>query len=121
METSMTLRGLAIVLACVLMIAIGQVLFKAAAGQWRIQGWSWISLQSLFSPALVIALVIYAAATVMWVFALRSIALSVAYPLFALTFVVVPLLAHFLHGEPLNVKIFVGAAIIILGVFVSVL
>lgn len=121
MGGSLTVRGLAIVLACVLMIAIGQVLFKAAAGQWRVQGWSWESLRSLLSPALVVALVIYATATVMWVFALRSVPLSVAYPLFALTYVVVPLLAYFAHGEPLTGKAFVGAAIIVLGVAVSVL
>ena len=117
----MTLRGLGIVLACVLMIAVGQMLFKAAAGQWRVQGWSWESVRTLFSPALVLALVIYATATVMWVFALRSVALSVAYPLFALTYVVVPLLAYFAHGEPLTGKAFAGAAIIIVGVIVSVL
>ena len=121
MSGSLTMRGLAIVLACVLMIAIGQVLFKAAAGQWRVQGWSWESLRSLVSPALVVALVIYATATVMWVFALRSVPLSVAYPLFALTYVVVPLLAYLAHGEPLTGKAFVGAAIIIVGVIVSVL
>ena len=121
MSGSLTLRGLVIVLACVLMIAIGQILFKAAAGQWRVQGWSWDSVRSLLSPALVVALVIYAAATVMWVFALRSVPLSVAYPLFALTYVVVPLLAYAAHGEPLTGKAFVGAAIIIVGVIVSVL
>ena len=121
MSGPLTLRGLVIVLACVLMIAIGQVLFKAAAGQWRIQGWSLESLRSLLSPALVIALIIYATATVMWVFALRTVPLSVAYPLFALTYVVVPLLAYLAHGEPLTGKAFIGAAIIIVGVIVSVL
>ena len=117
----MTARGIVIVLACVAMIAVGQVLFKSAAGQWRVQGWSWVSLRTLFSPSLVLALFIYATATVLWVFALRSIPLSVAYPLFALTFVVVPLLAFALQGEPLSARTFVGAAIIIVGVLVSVL
>jgi drug/metabolite transporter (DMT)-like permease len=114
-------RGIVIVLACVAMIAVGQVLFKAAAGQWRLQGWTWQTLLALLSPSLLVALAIYALATVLWVYALRTLPLSVAYPLFALTFVLVPLLAHYAHGEPLVARTFVGAGVIIVGVLISVL
>jgi drug/metabolite transporter (DMT)-like permease len=117
----MSARGVAIVLACVAMIAIGQILFKTAAGQWRLQGWTWQTVAGLLSPSLLVALVIYALATVLWVYALRTLPLSVAYPLFALTFVLVPLLAHYAHGEPLVGRTFIGAGVIIVGVLISVL
>jgi undecaprenyl phosphate-alpha-L-ara4N flippase subunit ArnE len=117
----MTLRGLAIVLTCVAMIASGHVLFKVAAGQWRVTGWTWESVQSLLSPPLILAMLIYGAATFLWVYALRTLSLSVALPIFALQFVIVPLLAHFILGETLTVKTFIGAALIIAGIAISVL
>lgn len=114
-------RGIVAAVICVMMIAAGQVLFKLAAGQWHIDGWSLATLRGFLSPALLIALGIYGVATVLWVYALRILPLSLALPLNAMVFFIVPWLAHWLLGEPLRVKTFVGALFILLGVFVSVL
>ena len=72
----MTARSLLLTLTCVVLIAVGQLLFKSAAGQWRIDGWSWTTLRGFLSPAMLIALVIYATATLLWVFVLRTVPLS---------------------------------------------
>ena len=112
----MTARGAGLVLACVALIAVGQLLFKAAAGQWRVDAGPWIALRTLASPAFVAALVIYGVATVLWVFALRTVPLGTAFPLYALTFLLVPALDHLVFGAPLPANALVGGAVIIAGV-----
>jgi undecaprenyl phosphate-alpha-L-ara4N flippase subunit ArnE len=114
-------RGIVAAVVCVMMIAAGQILFKLAAGQWQIDGWSWGTLKGFLSPALITALAIYGIATVLWVYALRVLPLSLALPLNAMVFFIVPLLAHWVVGEPLRAKTFVGAVVIMAGVLVSVL
>jgi drug/metabolite transporter (DMT)-like permease len=116
----MSTRWLLLTLLCVALIAIGQLLFKAGAGQWRIDGWSWTSLRSFLSPTMLLALMLYGLTTVLWVFILRSAPLSLAYPLFALVFVLVPVLAHFALGEPLSWRALAGGALIVLGVFIAI-
>ena len=116
----MSLRSILMTVICVVMIAIGQLMFKSAASQWRVDGWSWSTLSGFLSPIMVAALVVYAVATVLWVFVLRTVPLSAAYAIFALAFVIVPLLAHFVLGEPLVPKVLVGGLIIIVGIIVAV-
>jgi drug/metabolite transporter (DMT)-like permease len=116
----MSTKGLMLVLACVVLIGGGQVLFKLAAVQWRVDAGAWVALRSLLSPAFVVALIVYGLATLLWVYALRTVPLSLAFPLYALTFLLVPVLAHFVGGEPLSMNTLIGGAIIVAGVVVSV-
>lgn len=73
-----------------------------------------------FNSKLIIALIVYAAATATWVAVLRITPLTLAYPFAALAFVIVPVLSHYFIGEPIKLNTLVGAAIIFLGVIVSV-
>ena len=114
------MKGFALVLACVLLIGVGQILFKSAASQLRLDGGAWTALQSAANAPLFVALVTYALATVLWLLALRSTPLSIAFPVYALTFVIVPLLAHAFLGEAVGWRTFAGAAVIIVGVAISV-
>jgi drug/metabolite transporter (DMT)-like permease len=97
-------------------LAVGQVLFKLAATSMK-AGQSW--QQWVFNAHLVLALVVYAGATVAWVALLRVVPLSAAYPFVALAFFFVPVLAHFTLGEPVRWQMMAGAAIIFVGVWVS--
>jgi drug/metabolite transporter (DMT)-like permease len=115
----MTIRWLLLTVLCVALLSVGQMLFKAAAGQWRVDGWGWSTWQSLLSLPMLSALAIYGATTILWVFILRQLPLSVAYPLYALSFLFVPLLGHWVIGEPLTVRTLVGGAIIIAGIAVT--
>jgi drug/metabolite transporter (DMT)-like permease len=115
----MTIRWMLLTVICVVLLSIGQMLFKTAAGQWRIEGWGWSTWRSLFSLAMLSALVIYGATTILWVFILRKVPLSAAYPVYALSFLIVPLLAHITIGEPLTMRTIVGGAIIIAGIVVA--
>jgi drug/metabolite transporter (DMT)-like permease len=116
----MPIRSILLTLFCVLLIAIGQLLFKTAAAQWRIDGWSWTTVREFLSPAMVVAFVVYGFATVLWIYVLRTVPLATAYTLFSLAFLIVPMLAYFILGERLSANTLVGGAIIVVGVIIAV-
>ena len=118
--TSTSSKGVLLVLACVVLIGGGQLLFKAAAAQWRLDAGLGVALRTLLSPAFVLALAIYAVATLLWIYALRLVPLGTAFPLYALAFLLVPVLAHLFAGEPLTARTLIGGAVIIAGVAIAV-
>lgn len=112
------IKQLLFILLTVVMLAAGQILFKVASVKLEMSFKGLVS--GLFlNPILILALVIYALATVFWLFVLKSMPLRVAYPFAALGFFIVPLLAYFFLNEPLRWTSFAGASIIMLGVYVS--
>ena len=104
-------------LACVFMIGCGQILFKLAARDVMVDGLNLKSLLSWLSPPMLTALFVYGAATLLWVWVLRTAPLAVVYPLYALAFVLVPLLGWVLFGEPMTARHWFGAALIVGGVW----
>ena len=110
-------KGVLLTLLCVAGIACGQVLFKKGA---QSLGADAGLTGLLFNSWILVALIIYGAATLLWIHVLRETALSVAYPLFALTFIIVPLLASILLNEPLQSKTLIGGVLIIVGVYWSI-
>lgn len=100
------------------MLSLGQVLFKMAAME--IPHAVVSDLTQLIRPKLIIALFIYAFATILWLAVLRVTPLRQAYPFVALAFFIVPILSWFWLNEPLKITNFVGAAIIFLGVYISI-
>jgi undecaprenyl phosphate-alpha-L-ara4N flippase subunit ArnE len=94
-------------------LSAGQLLFKQASADVQ------FSLSGLLHPKLLVAIVIYGIATLAWVFTLRNVNLTVAYPLTALAFITVPIAAHYVLGEPLRANLLIGAGLIIAGVYIS--
>ncbi len=117
-ELPVSSTHLLLTLLTVLAMSAGQILFKMAA-QDMAQPASWVQ-QLLLNPKLWLALLVYGGATLAWVMLLRQVPLNVAYPFVALAFLVVPLLSHWLLGEPLRWQSLVGAAVIVVGVWISV-
>ncbi len=107
----------AMTLASVALIGFGQILFKLAARDAAFSGLSWRTLASWLSPAMLGALVVSVVATVLWIRVLRTASLGLAYPLYALTFVVVPVLDALLFDAPFALHHWVGAAAIVGGVW----
>jgi drug/metabolite transporter (DMT)-like permease len=100
----------------VLLIVAGQILFKAVANRAAASpdaGWfsHWVNWQ------FVLALAIYGVATVLWIWVLRFVPLNVAYPIYALAFVILPVATYFLYGEVLGWQHVVGSLLIVAGVF----
>ena len=93
----------------VLLIAFGQIMFKLAARDTRMDGISWHTVVSWLSPAMIGALVVSTVATALWVWVLRSASLAVVYPLYALSFVIVPVLDALLFGSAITARGWLGA------------
>ena len=113
------MRGNEIVLTLisVLLIASGQIFFKLAARDAAFVGFNWRTVALWLTPAMLAALLVSTIATGMWVWVLRSANLSVVYPLYALTFVLVPLFDWALFGDGLALRQWAGAFTIVAGVW----
>lgn len=109
------LWGLAAPLACVVVIAGGQLLFKLAAGLIDFR-------RPLAEPQglaiLGVALALYAGATLLWVMSLKHAPLSRIYPLMALSFVLTPLGALLVLKEPISASYWAGVGLILAGLVV---
>lgn len=110
-------RDLLLTLVCVGGIAAGQILFRLAAE--RIDGTRLLA-SLVANPWLWVALTVYGVATLLWIHVLRSAPLHRVYPLFALAFVVVPVLEHWVWQQPLRWQSWVGGLIIAGGVALAV-
>lgn len=113
----MAFTQLAFIVLTTVALALGQVLFKVASQTFQISPDRWI--ENLYNGKLLLALVVYFFATVMWLLVLKTTSLRVAYPFAALAFFLVPLLAHFFLGEELGWNTYAGAGLIGLGVWLS--
>lgn len=106
-----------LILVTVGLLSVGQVLFKLAAMEMaNVDKGIFVSI---INQKLFIALLVYALATGMWVLALMRTPLYLAYPFVAMAFIIVPVLSHWLIGEPLKLNTLMGALIILIGVWVS--
>lgn len=105
-----------VVIVVVLLMALGQLLFKATALSWQHHG-------TLLAPAvawrLLVALAVYGAATIAWIWVLQRAPLTLAYPVVALTFVLVPLGARWLFGEEVGLRYLLGTGLIVAGIVVA--
>jgi drug/metabolite transporter (DMT)-like permease len=108
-----------VLLACVLVIVAGQVLFKIAALGLRVDGALPLSvnMQNNLKPALVVmlALVLYFASTCAWVLALRSVPLSVAFMFNVISFALVPAAGFLVFGESVPRFFWLGSLCIAVG------
>jgi drug/metabolite transporter (DMT)-like permease len=96
------------------LIAIGQVLFKlssASATGLDMRGLTELALNPIF----IAALALYGFGTIVWIFVLRQVPLTIAYSFMGLTFCFVPLLAQLFLGESLTLRYFLGVVLIIGG------
>ena len=104
-----------------LVLACGQILFKAAAQSIKgpVSFDAQTILQLISSPYFLLALAVYGSAALFWVLLLRSIELSKAYLIVALALVLVPLAGTFLFREPFTARLFAGLLIILVGLAVA--
>jgi drug/metabolite transporter (DMT)-like permease len=114
----MSLYQFIFIILTVAALSAGQMLFKMAATDMNFSAGEFVS--SLLNIKLIVALIVYFVATIMWLIVLKDTPLRIAYPFVALAFIVVPILAHLVLGESINWNTFVGAGLIAIGVWVSV-
>jgi drug/metabolite transporter (DMT)-like permease len=97
-------------------ISSGQILFKRGAIGLSKGYKSW---DLLLSAPIITGLFVYAASTLVWIYLLREVALSKAYPFFALSFVIVPLLSRIFFNEHLDKSYLAGITLIVAGVILT--
>ena len=106
-----------IAIICVVGIAAGQILFKLSAASLQRTG-------SFFDPSTLVTLVsafaLYGVTTIAWIWVLQKIELGRVYPLMALAFVMVPMGSYFMFDERFSPQYFIGVALIITGIIVTV-
>jgi undecaprenyl phosphate-alpha-L-ara4N flippase subunit ArnE len=95
----------------------GQLLFKLAAQRLIVGRGFGALLASFVTPPMAASLVLYAGATVLWVYLLHGFPLSRAYPFVALAFALVPLMSWLVFGETLGIRYVVGLTIMLSGLY----
>jgi drug/metabolite transporter (DMT)-like permease len=117
----LNLRQFSLVIAVVVLMSFGQVLFKLTSRE--LAATSGPPLALLQNQKLLMfgasGFVLYAITSVLWVLALRGVDLSRAYPIAALGYVLVPVLGIFLLSEKVSGFGWLGIALIVAGVWVS--
>lgn len=114
----MQIAQLVFIILTIVALSVGQILFKKASVALTFSSKN--ILYSFINSNLIIALVVYVVATLMWLFVLKTTPLRIAYPFVALAFFIVPIMAYYFLGEKLNLNTFIGASFIALGVWISV-
>ncbi|EKE78736.1 DMT family transporter [Oceanibaculum indicum] len=105
----MTLSIAALAVGILIGVA-GQMLLKAGASGDTL-------LKQFLSPQSILGLGLYFAAAVCYMYALRKLPVSVAFPSVSLSYVIVALLAYWTMGESLGPLKLAGIAMIVGGVF----
>ena len=100
-------------------IAGGQILFKTVASRIEGRGVAELISDSQFMLPLIASLSIYGCATILWILALQSLALSRAYMFMSLSFIIVPIVSYLFLNEPLTTGFIIGLALIVAGVTVT--
>ncbi|MGB7287540.1 MAG: hypothetical protein WBC71_11465 [Salaquimonas sp.] len=108
-----------IIIACVVVVALGQLLFKTVGTRLGAQGFEALLTDYKTAGIFLGALALYGLSTLGWVLALRSVPLSTAYLFMSLSFVIVPTMAWAFLGEPISGRFMIGSALIMSGIVLA--
>lgn len=119
----MSLVSLALLLAGVVLNALGQFLLKAgtnAVGHFEFHldnvvpvGWKIAT-----DPWIIAGVACYGVSLVVWILGLSRVPVSIAYPLLSLGYVINAVMAHHLLGEAVNAQRMIGIGFIVIGVVI---
>lgn len=113
----MNVTHLLLVLANTLILVAGQFLWKVGMEKQTDAFSSVLSVVKMFfSPYILTGLSMYGLATILWLFILTKVPLSVAYPLQSSAYVIAVVGAFFIFGETITVWKIAGVCFIMLGV-----
>ena len=107
-------QNLSIILISVLLGVLGQIGFKY--GAIRIPETGTIIEKAITAWPICIGLMLYAFSTVLWIYVLRYVELSYAYPMLSLGYVLVFIASYFLFNEPISSLRVMGLICILTGI-----
>ncbi|MGE5674903.1 MAG: DMT family transporter [Mycobacterium leprae] len=105
-----------VLLLSILLGAVGQFLLKLGAV--RLTAGSWLATlgQMLLVPQLLLGLLCFGSSFILWVFVMRRLTLSAAYPMVSLSYIITALLGVYYLHEPWNWQKSAGLLLIMAGV-----
>lgn len=118
----MTWAAFALILTGVLLNAAAQFLLKAGVDRVGVIGLQFHELVRAgfalaLNPYVLAGLACYVVSVAVWLLALSRTAVSIAYPMLSIGYIVTALAAWAFLGEQLNLVRWAGIAVIVLGVF----
>lgn len=105
-------------ISSIMLGAVGQFGLKLAAGELEMGGGIWQLGLSMINIKLILAVVCFVTSMLMWIFVLRKMELSIAYPMVSLGYVFVMLLSYYFLQEQLTLTKLLGTGLIVTGVVV---
>lgn len=105
-----------VAIACVLGLAVGQILFKSCATSLSETG-SFFALKT--AGMILLAMMLYATTSIAWVWVLQKVELGKVYPFMALAFILVPLGSYFVFGERFQIQYGLGVTLIVFGILIA--
>lgn len=99
----------------VVLLVGGQTLWKFGLEGRQVTGIG-STIMAMFSPWVIAGLALYVVATVVWIYLLSKLPLSLLYPLQSLAYVAAVFVAIFVFHEHVSVYRWIGVAIILVGV-----
>ena len=104
-------------LLCVALGSSGQVLLRAAST--AAQASPTPGLRAWLTTTSISAVIVYAVGMVLWTWVLSRVPLTQAFAFFGLSFFTVPLMAHFVLGDPVGSNTWLGGAVICCGIVIA--
>ena len=83
------------------------------------QTWSWLGVTALVSPLVWLAMVLMIVSLLSWLYVLRYIPLSIAFPLSRVVDILVPLSCWMILGENISPRRWCGIALVIIGLMLT--
>lgn len=115
----MNKAALLLLLISIFLGASGQLLFKGAARQlppFAELGLMRLILQMFTTPLILGGFSCFFVSSVLWILALRTVSLNLAYPLVALSYIIIFIGSYYLFQEPLSYRHWLGALLIVGGI-----
>ncbi|MGH8225533.1 MAG: EamA family transporter [Gammaproteobacteria bacterium] len=118
----MTWTAFALVLTGVLLNAAAQFLLKAGVNRVGVIGLQFHTLvksglELAVNPYILAGLACYVISVVVWLLALSRTAVSIAYPMLSIGYIVTAFAAWAFLGEQMNLTRWLGIGVIVIGVF----
>ncbi|WP_047150551.1 membrane protein [Aneurinibacillus tyrosinisolvens] len=115
----MTLTNFLLIFLNTCMLVAGQFLWKFGLQNQK-GGFASLSsiVQTIFSPYILGGIAIYGLTTILWLFILTRVELSLAYPIQSLAYILGIVGAYYAFGEPLTTSKIIGCLLIMAGVSV---
>ena len=109
---------LALSVGCVF---VSELLLKRGASDTAnpAQAWSWTGVTGLASPLVWLGIIFVIISFISWLYVLRYIPLTIAFPLSRVVDILVPLGCWFFLGEAISTRRWCGVALVVIGLAVT--